>query len=160
MGNAVGPAEGRIQDAPLGGNHCLDMRRTACVGGPHLLDKNGNGLIGSTHIKGSEERCLSRVNRFVCQQCLSWSVSLSLSLSVSVCLSVCLSLSLCLCLSVSVCQSQSVCLSLSLCVSVSLSLLKGRERAIVSQTTIGAVSKALGKPLRDGVERIQAFPSA
>ena len=39
--------------------------------------------------------------------------------------------------------------------------LKGRERAIVSQTNTGAVSKAtLGKLLRDGVERIWAFPSA
>ena len=41
------------------------------------------------------------------------------------------------------------------------SSLKGRERAIVSQTNIGTVSKAtLGKLLRDGVERIWAFPSA
>ena len=39
--------------------------------------------------------------------------------------------------------------------------LKGRERAIVSQTNVGTVSKAmLGKLLRDGVERIWAFPSA
>ena len=39
--------------------------------------------------------------------------------------------------------------------------LKGRERAIVSQTNIGTVSKAtLGKLLRDKVERIWAFPSA
>ena len=39
--------------------------------------------------------------------------------------------------------------------------LKGRERAIVNQTNIGTVSKAtLGKLLRDGVERIWAFPSA
>ena len=39
--------------------------------------------------------------------------------------------------------------------------LKGREKAIVSQTNIGTVSKAtLGKLLRDGVERIWAFPSA
>ena len=38
--------------------------------------------------------------------------------------------------------------------------LKGRERAIVSQTNIGAVSKAtLEKRLRDGVERIWGFPS-
>ena len=38
------------------------------------------------------------------------------------------------------------------------SSLKGRERAIVSQTNTGAVSKAtLGKPLRDGVERIWTF---
>ena len=38
------------------------------------------------------------------------------------------------------------------------SSLKGRERAIVSQT--GTVSKAmLGKLLRDGMERIWAFPS-
>ena len=41
------------------------------------------------------------------------------------------------------------------------SSLKGRERAIVSQTNIGTVSKAtLGKLPRDGVERIWAFPSA
>ena len=38
---------------------------------------------------------------------------------------------------------------------------KGRERAIVNQTKIGTVSKAtLGTLLRDGVERIWAFPSA
>ena len=37
---------------------------------------------------------------------------------------------------------------------------KGRE-AIVNQTTVGTVSKAtLGKGLRDGVQRIWAFPSA
>ena len=41
------------------------------------------------------------------------------------------------------------------------SSLKGRERAIVSQTNIGTVSKAtLGKRPRDGVERIWAFSSA
>ena len=41
------------------------------------------------------------------------------------------------------------------------SSLKGRERAIVSQTNIGTVLKAmLGKLPRDGVERIWAFPSA
>ena len=41
------------------------------------------------------------------------------------------------------------------------SSLKGRERVIVSQTNIGAVSKVtLGKHQRDGVERIWAFPSA
>ena len=41
------------------------------------------------------------------------------------------------------------------------SSLEGRERAIVSQTNVGTVSKAtLGKLLRDGVERIWAFPSA
>ena len=39
------------------------------------------------------------------------------------------------------------------------SSLKGRERDIVSQTNIGTVSKALGKLLRDGMERIWAFPS-
>ena len=40
------------------------------------------------------------------------------------------------------------------------SSLKGRGRAIVNQTNIGTVSKAtLGKLLRDGVERIWAFPS-
>ena len=41
------------------------------------------------------------------------------------------------------------------------SSLKGRERVIVSQTNIGIVLKAtLGKLLRDGVGRIQAFPKA
>ena len=41
------------------------------------------------------------------------------------------------------------------------SSLKGRERVIVSQVNIGTVSKAmLGKLLKDGVERIWAFPSA
>ena len=41
------------------------------------------------------------------------------------------------------------------------SSLKGRERAIVSQTNIGTVSKAtLGKLLRVWVKRIRAFPSA
>ena len=41
------------------------------------------------------------------------------------------------------------------------SSLKGRERAIVNQTNIRTVSKAaLGKLLRDGVERIRALPSA
>ena len=41
------------------------------------------------------------------------------------------------------------------------SSLKGRERAIVNQTNIRTISKAaLGKLLRDGVERIRAFPSA
>ena len=40
------------------------------------------------------------------------------------------------------------------------SSVKGRERAIVSQTNIGTVSKAtLGKLLRDGVDRIWAFQS-
>ena len=38
------------------------------------------------------------------------------------------------------------------------SSLKGRERAIVSQTNIGTVSKATLIKLRDGVERIWAFP--
>ena len=38
------------------------------------------------------------------------------------------------------------------------SSLKGRERAIVNQTNIGTVSKAmLGKPLRDEVERIDTI---
>ena len=38
--------------------------------------------------------------------------------------------------------------------------LKGQERAIVSQMNIGTISKVtLGKLLRDGVERIWAFPS-
>ena len=41
------------------------------------------------------------------------------------------------------------------------SSLKGRERAIVNQMNIGIVSKAtLGKPLRDGMKRRWAFPSA
>ena len=41
------------------------------------------------------------------------------------------------------------------------SYLKGRERAIVSQTNIGTVSNAtLGKLLRDWAERLRAFPSA
>ena len=41
------------------------------------------------------------------------------------------------------------------------SSLKGREGAIVNQTNIETVSKAtLGKLLRDGVERIWAFPSS
>ena len=41
------------------------------------------------------------------------------------------------------------------------SSLKGRERAIVSQTNSGTVSKAtLEKLLRDGMERIWAFPNA
>ena len=45
--------------------------------------------------------------------------------------------------------------------SVSRSSLKGRERAIVNQTNIGTVSKAmLGMLVRDGVDRIWAFPSA
>ena len=39
--------------------------------------------------------------------------------------------------------------------------MKGRERAIVSQTNIGTVSKAtVGKRLTDGVERIWVFQSA
>ena len=39
--------------------------------------------------------------------------------------------------------------------------MNGRERAIVSQTNIGTVAKAaLGKLLRDGAERVWAFPSA
>ena len=38
---------------------------------------------------------------------------------------------------------------------------QGRERAIVSQTNNGTVSKAmLGKPLRDAVKRIWSFPGA
>ena len=41
------------------------------------------------------------------------------------------------------------------------SSLKGRERAIVNLTNSGTISKAtLGKPLRDRVECIWAFPSA
>ena len=39
--------------------------------------------------------------------------------------------------------------------------LKGRETAVVSQTNIGTDSKStLGKLLREGVERVWAFPSA
>ena len=42
-----------------------------------------------------------------------------------------------------------------------LSTLRGRERAVVNQTNIGTVSKAtLGKLLKDGEERIWAFPGA
>ena len=45
--------------------------------------------------------------------------------------------------------------------SARLSSLKGKQRAIVNQSNIGTVSKAaLGKLLRDGVERVWAFPSA
>ena len=45
--------------------------------------------------------------------------------------------------------------------SVRRSSLKGRERATVNQTNIGTVSKAaLGKLVKDGVERLWAFPSA
>ena len=41
------------------------------------------------------------------------------------------------------------------------SSLKGRERAIANQTNIGTVSEVtLGTLLRDGVERMWAFPSA
>ena len=41
------------------------------------------------------------------------------------------------------------------------SSLKGRERANTNQTNLGNVSKAtLGKLMRDGVERIWAFPRA
>ena len=45
--------------------------------------------------------------------------------------------------------------------SVRRSSLRGRERAIVSQTNIGTISKAtLGTLLKDGVEHVWAFPSA
>ena len=41
------------------------------------------------------------------------------------------------------------------------SFLKGREKVIVNHTNIGTVSNAmLGKILKDGVDRICAFPSA
>ena len=41
------------------------------------------------------------------------------------------------------------------------SFLKGREGTIVDETSIGTISKvSLGKPVRNGVERIWAFPSA
>ena len=41
------------------------------------------------------------------------------------------------------------------------SSLKGRERGVVNQTNIGTISKVtFGKLLRDGLERIWAFPSA
>ena len=41
------------------------------------------------------------------------------------------------------------------------STLRGRERAILNQTNVGTVSKAtLGKLLKNGAERIWAFPSA
>ena len=39
--------------------------------------------------------------------------------------------------------------------------LQGQERSVFNQTNIGAVSRAtLGRLLRDGVERVWAFPSA
>ena len=38
---------------------------------------------------------------------------------------------------------------------------KGRERAIISHTSVGTVSRAtVGKPVRDGAERLWAFPRA
>ena len=41
------------------------------------------------------------------------------------------------------------------------STLQGRERSVFNQTNIGTVSRAtLGRLLRDGVERVWAFPSA
>ena len=41
------------------------------------------------------------------------------------------------------------------------STLKGRERSVFNQANIGTVSRAtLGKLLRDGAERVWAFPSA
>ena len=41
------------------------------------------------------------------------------------------------------------------------STLKGRERSVFSQANIGTVSRAtLGRLLRDGAERVWAFPSA
>ena len=41
------------------------------------------------------------------------------------------------------------------------SALKGRERAVINQTNVGIVSKAtLGNLLKNGAERIWAFPSA
>ena len=40
------------------------------------------------------------------------------------------------------------------------SSLKGRERAVVSQTNTKTISQATLGKLRDGVERIRAFPSA
>ena len=41
------------------------------------------------------------------------------------------------------------------------STLKGRERSVFNQTNIGTVSRAtLGRLLRDGAERVWAFPSA
>ena len=40
------------------------------------------------------------------------------------------------------------------------STLQGRERSVFNQTNIGTVSRAtLGRLLRDGVERVWAFPS-
>ena len=39
--------------------------------------------------------------------------------------------------------------------------LQGRERSVFNQTNIGTVSRAtLGRLLRDGMERVRAFPSA
>ena len=41
------------------------------------------------------------------------------------------------------------------------STLQGRERSVLNQTYIGTVSRAtLGRLLRDGAERVWAFPSA
>ena len=41
------------------------------------------------------------------------------------------------------------------------STLQGRERSVFNQTNIGTVSRAtLGRLLRDGAERVWAFPSA
>ena len=41
------------------------------------------------------------------------------------------------------------------------STLQGRERSVFNQANIGTVSRAtLGRLLRDGVERVRAFPSA
>ena len=41
------------------------------------------------------------------------------------------------------------------------STFQGRERSVFNQTNIGTVSRAtLGRLLRDGVERVWAFPSA
>ena len=38
---------------------------------------------------------------------------------------------------------------------------QGRERSVFNQANIGTVSRAtLGRPLRDGVERVWTFPSA
>ena len=40
------------------------------------------------------------------------------------------------------------------------STLQGRERSVINQTNIGTVSRAtLGRLLRDGAERVWAFPS-
>ena len=104
--------------------------------------------------------CCDCVSQSVCCDCVSQHV-----FAVTVCHNVfVVTVSQCVCCD---CVSQCVfavtachnmCLQGSLfAVTVSL---KGQERAIVSQMNIETISKVtLGKLLRDGVERIWAFPS-